>query len=97
MRSYGEESDGHQQGWQATRCKWPLNITNGSDDVAEDNDCNDNYNYPLKMLSGCEVWRKTETYDGDCNDVKKKKTDHDRDDHNNDDKLQWGVVNVVDN
>ena len=86
------------KGWRATRCKWPLNITNGSDDVAEDNDCNDNYNYPLQMLSDCEVWRKTETYDSDCNDVKKKKrTDHDRDDHNNDDKLQWGVVNVVDN
>ena len=61
------------KGWRATRCKWPLNITNGSDDVAEDNDCNDNYNYPLQMLSGCEVWRKTETYDSDCNDVKKKR------------------------
>lgn len=28
-----------------------INITNSCDDVAEDNDCDDNYNYPLQMLS----------------------------------------------
>lgn len=38
--------------------KYYLTIIN---DVAEDNDCDDNYNYPLQNVIKLKVWRKTET------------------------------------